>query len=83
MSSLSYKLFEVFTIIYFDHYGLVRYKRGNKGPRRERSKHQDQEKTEKKGFGFVWFASARHCAWQVGRVDGLGAGLGGGLAVLD
>ena len=33
-------------------------------------------------FGFVWFASARHCAWQVGRVDGLGAGLGGGFAVL-
>ena len=33
-------------------------------------------------FGFVWFASARHFAWQVGQVDGLGAGLGGGLAVL-
>ena len=31
-------------------------------------------------FGFGWFASARHCAWQVGRVDELGAGLGGGLA---
>ena len=34
-------------------------------------------------LGVVWIASARHCAWQVGRVDGLGAGLGGGLAVLD
>ena len=34
-------------------------------------------------LGVVWFASARHCAWQVGRVDGLGAGLGGGLAVID
>ena len=26
-------------------------------------------------LGLLMFASAKHAAWQVGRVDGLGAGL--------